>query len=159
MYYGLSVQNSSENLAPALGGDENSDFELTYIGRSLREGEVSDVLWSVGAKLERKSCSCLRRGWKFWLRDASQWVLSIGTGGEWCIMVCRCKIRAKMLLLPSAGMKILTSRCLTMGALYRDGRWVMYYGLSVQNSSENLAPAFGGDENSDFEMPHNGCSL
>ena len=32
----------------------------------------------------------------------------------------------------------------------------MYYGLSVQDSSEHVAPALGGDENAAFEMPYNG---
>ena len=35
----------------------------------------------------------------------------------------------------------------------------MYYGKAVQNSSENVAPALGGDENSAFELHYNGCSL
>ena len=74
-------------------------------------------------------------------------------------MVCGCKIRLKILLLHWAGMKILHSRCLTISAFYRDGRGGMYCGLWAQDSKENLAPAFGGDENSAFEMPYNGCSL
>ena len=117
MYYGLSVQDSNENLAPAFGGDKNSGLEIRH------------------------------------------YRCSIGAGEEVCIMVGRCKIRTKILLLPSAGMKILLSRCFTIGALYRDRRGGMYYGLSVQNSSGNIIPAFGGDEISAFEMPHNRCSL
>ena len=70
-------------------------------------------------------------------------------------MVCRCRIRTKILLLRLAGIRILISRCLTIGTLYRGRRGGMYYGLSVQNSSENFVPASGGDKNSDLEMPHN----
>ena len=35
----------------------------------------------------------------------------------------------------------------------------MYYGLWVQDSSENLVPVVGGDENHALEMPYNKCSV
>ena len=61
-------------------------------------------------------------------------------------MVRRRKLRAKILLMHKAGMKRLLSGRFTIGAPHRDGRGGMYYGLSVQGSNENLAPAFGGEE-------------